>query len=106
MKKFLIIIALCSFCLSGCGNNNNLVNNQEENNNYTASRITVTDNLNNSMNTINTVDINNINTETEISSFSTKIYTPNDEARQTNIKITCSKLDGTVVKSRRNFFIL
>ena len=44
--------------------------------------------------------------ETDISSFSTKIYTPNDESRQTNISLTCSKLNGTVVKSRRNIFFL
>ena len=105
MKKFLIIILLCSFCLSGCGNDNSTVN-QNKNNNYTSSRTTATDNNFNNSET-NNIDINNsidiINTETELSLFSTKIYTPNDEARQNNIRITCSKLDGTIVKSGEAF---
>ncbi len=100
MKKFLIILLILCFSLTGCGKNNT-TNNQEENNNYTASRITTTNNINNN------IEIkNNVNTETEIASFSTKIYTPNDSARQNNIKITCSELNETIVKSRRNFFIL
>lgn len=100
MKKFLIILLILCFSLTGCGKNNT-TNNQEENNNYTASRITTTNNINNN------IEIkNNVNTETEIASFSTKIYTPNDLARQNNIKITCSELNETIVKSRRNFFIL
>jgi len=107
MKKFLIVILFFSFCLSGCNNNETPVNNQSENN-YTASRTTATDNtsdtnITSNIETNNTV-INDItstnNTETEISSFSTKIYTPDDEARQNNIRITCLKLDGTVVKAR------
>lgn len=100
MKKFLIILLILCFSLTGCGKNDT-TNNQEENNNYTASRITTTNNINNN------IEIkDNVNTETEIASFSTKIYTPNDSARQNNIKITCSELNETIVKSRRNFFIL
>lgn len=112
MKKVLIILMFLSLFLSGCGNNNSSEN-QELNNNYTASRITATNdnntNTNSNMESNNTA-INNVesidNTETEIASFSTKIYTPNDSARQTNIKLTCSELNETIVKSRRNFFVL
>lgn len=106
MKKLLIILMFLSFSLTGCGNNNSLEK-QEQNNDYTASRTTTIDNNvnhNNSENSntsINNIEsFDNVNTETELSSFSTKIYTPDDEARQTNIRITCSKLNGTVVKSR------
>lgn len=120
MKKFLIILLFLCFSLTGCGNNDNLVDNQDQNNNYSASRITATDNTTNNNNNTNTnsniesnnisinniESIDNINTETELSSFTTKIYTPDDESRQKNIRITCSKLNGTVVKSRRNFFFL
>ena len=41
-------------------------------------------------------------TETEISSFSTKIYTKED-SRQNNLSITCSILDGKIVKSGETF---
>lgn len=103
MKYFLIILLFFCFSLTGCSDNS--ISKQEQNNNYSASRITTSDNTT----TVNNTDTNleatnenvdNVNTEIELSSFSTKIYTPNDEARQNNIRITCSKLDGTIVKSR------
>ena len=97
MKVFLTILILLCFCLTGCGNNTSL-NNQESSSNYTTSRITTIDNKNNTIN--NTEIKDHISSETEIASFSTKIYTPNDEARQNNIRITSSKLNGCIVKSR------
>lgn len=112
MKKFLILVIAASFCLSGCGNNNDNPSNNTENNsyNYTASRTSSSGNINNdNTNSTDNTEVNNNqnkNTETELSSFSTKIYTPNDKARQNNIRITCSTLNGTVVKSRRNIFFL
>lgn len=42
------------------------------------------------------------NTEEVISTFSTKIYNT-ESARQNNINITCSTLDGTVVKNGETF---
>ena len=104
MKKFLIILLFISFSLSGC--NNNSPNTQESNNSYNISRIntTHTTNINNSEENNNSLNnsksLDTTNSETEISSFSTKIYTPNDENRQSNIRITCSKLNQTIVKSR------
>ena len=95
MKKFLIVILFFSFCLSGC--NNPPMNNQTESD-YTISRTTTT-NIEANTSVSNTIN----NNETELSSFSTKIYTPDDEARQNNIRITCSRLDGTVVKSGEIF---
>lgn len=41
-------------------------------------------------------------TETQIATFSTKIYSQ-DLARQTNIKITCNTLNGTIVKNGETF---
>lgn len=96
MKIFLVIIILFSVCLSGCNNNN--------------SNITESNTSNSNNNDVNTNTSenysDNANVETEISSFSTKIYTPNDDARQNNLKITCSTLNGTIVGSRRNLFFL
>ena len=40
--------------------------------------------------------------EEEISSFSTKIYTK-DSARQNNVSITCSSLNGTIIKNGTTF---
>ena len=107
MKKFLILIITLSFCLSGCGSpDKNMNETENQNNNYTAYRTVTLDN-NNDNNTNNYYSNDNTNnTESEISSFSTKVYTPNDSARQNNIQITCSKLNETIVKSRRNFFFL
>lgn len=104
MKNFLIILLFVSFSLTGC--NNDLSNTQEQNNSYSTSRINTNDTSNinnfetNNIPSNNSNSLDNANIETEIASFSTKIYTPNDEARQNNIRITCSKLNGTVVKSR------
>ena len=104
MKKIIPIILILLFILiilTGCNNSNNII---KENSKYNTSR---TSSLNN--NSINDNTTNNTNTEnqeTYLSSFSTKIYTPNDEARQNNIRLTCSKLNNTIIKSRRNFFFL
>jgi len=95
MKKniwlvFLVLFYLFSF--SGCNNiNENTTINKE---------------LNSIKSNISSISNNSDTPETELSSFSTKIYTPNDKSRQKNIKLTCSKLNDTIVKSRRNFFIL
>ena len=108
MKKFLVIIFILSFCLVGCSNNNdnNLQNTEGENTNYNASKTAATNEINNQNNITITESEVKESVETEISSFSTKIYTPNDKARQNNITLTCSKLNETIVKSRRNFFFL
>ena len=91
MKKFLIIIITISFCLSGC-NNNNSQNTQTEttSDNYNVSRTT----------TVN--EKNSPNSETDIASFSTKIYIK-DSGRQHNISLTTSKLNGTIVKPGETF---
>ncbi len=110
MKKIFIALIALSFCLSGCGNN--YETNTEENS-YSSERTIAmdsnnTDNNNNNNNDANTDsnttnNSNNEKAETELSSFSTKIYTPNDSGRQNNIRLTCSELNGTVVKSGETF---
>ncbi len=114
MKKVLVMIIGLAIFLSGCGNNDETINEQSYNNNessYDTERTIsikndVSENNVDENNINNNIDENNANSETEISSFSTKIYTPNDSARQHNIQLTCSELNETVVKSRRNIFIL
>lgn len=91
MKRLLIILITISFCLSGC-NNNESQNIQTENtsDNYNASRTT-------------TVNEENLpDSETDIASFSTKIYIK-DSDRQHNIGLTTSKLNGTIVQPGETF---
>lgn len=95
MKKLLIIIIGICFCLSGCNsnqNNNTSENVQEENSsyNYNTSRTTATD------------EEPSTSSETDIATFSTKIYIK-DSGRQHNISLTTSKLNGTVVKPGETF---
>lgn len=107
MKKTFLISCILLFSLVGCSNNNNeetnLITTKENSSyNYTATRTIKPEENTSSENEIKP----ETNQETDLSSFSTKIYTPNDTARQNNISLTCSKLNGTIVKSRRNFFFL
>ena len=102
MKKFFIaLIALSLFCLSGCGNNNET--RLQEENSYSSERTITMENTNIDNSTDDNNDSKNNNTETELSSISTKIYTPNDSGRQNNIRLTCSKLNGTIVKAGETF---
>ena len=99
MKAFIPFSIILLIFLTGC---NNKVSENNENSSYHVSRASVIDNISN--NTSNDISNNsNTNIETELSSFSTKIYTPNDEARQNNIRITCSKLNGVVIKAGETF---
>ncbi len=94
----------------------------QSNNNYSTSRISANVNNSgssnlNSLNNSNTTSINENNTstsdntqgennqiptETKISSFSTPIVDDNKN-RVNNIKITCSRINGTIVKSNDEF---
>lgn len=101
MKKvlfFLFIILSLSFALTGCGNNSS--NSENTQNSYSAERTATLDNHIDNNSIENNEDLNQ---ETEIASFSTKVYTPNDKARQNNIQITCSRLNETIVKSGETF---
>ena len=70
---------------------NNIIN---ENSNSSTS--------NNTSNPSNTSSQNTVSKETEISTFSTTLYSKDSE-RQHNIQLTCSSLNGTIVKSGETF---
>lgn len=97
---FIIIIFLTA-CKDNKESNNDVKNNAGENisYDYTISNIASNSESN------NTTEVNRgeTNSETDLSSFSTKIYTPNDSGRQNNITLSCSKINGTIVKSGETF---
>lgn len=70
---------------------NNIIN---ENSNSSTS--------NNTSNPSNTSSQNTVSKETEISTFSTTLYSKDSE-RQHNIQLTCSSLNGTIVKIGETF---
>ena len=82
--------------------NNNIVSNSQINNTENFGHNSLIENKANGENEQN--NIQNIEPKKDelISSFSTKIYTKESE-RQNNISITCSKLNGTVVKNGSTF---
>lgn len=96
----LFFISFIMIILSGCESNSKIEyphynsNNSDEDNN---------DNNNFSLKNNNSNSNNIQNNEEKLSKFSTKIYTPNDKGRQHNIKLTCSKLNGTIIKSGETF---
>lgn len=105
MKKFLIwtlvlitiIVGVFFFYFNNIKKENTAQ--QNTNNTTTITRTSESQNLNTTnTNTTNTTS----NTEVEISSFSTKIYTK-DDSRQNNLSITCSTLNGKIVKSGETF---
>lgn len=87
--KILFTLFFCIITLFGC-NDTNIENNNYEKNNSGTSNVS-----------INRVSIN-VNPEEELSSFSTKIYIK-EENRQQNVSLTCSKLNGCIVKSGETF---
>lgn len=94
MKKSLLIfvfIFLC-FILVGCSSNNTVNNINNSNHN----------NLNIQNSTYNTEKLSVEPREKTLSSFSTKIL-DKDTNRQTNISITCSVLNATIVKPGETF---
>ena len=82
--------------------NNNIVSNSQINNTENFEQNSLMENKANEENEQN--NIQNIKPKKDelISSFSTKIYIKESE-RQNNISITCSKLNGTVVKNGGTF---
>ncbi len=79
--------------------NNNIVSNSQINNTENFEQNSLMENKANEQNNIQNIEPKK---DELISSFSTKIYTKESE-RQNNISITCSKLNGTVVKNGGTF---
>ena len=125
-NKNWIILIVVIVILIGCAvffffkNNSTSDENNQENNSYEANRTSATSNTNedtNSNENKNPASVNTINTtppstpqpsappqpkEEQIASFTTKIYNK-DTARQTNIELTCSSLNGVIVKNGTTF---
>ena len=97
---FLIIITT----LYGCQNDSNNNDSDNENSaNINSTNETNTSLENNSIN-LNTNILNNEVKKEEISSFSTKLLKDySDKDRDSNIKLACSTLDGTIVNSKETF---
>ena len=83
--------------------------NSKHNSNYSAEK----NDLDNSSKVSSNYNTNNISTEIpktpieiELSVYSTVIENQKDSNRQGNISITCSVLNNSIVKARRNFFFL
>lgn len=87
MKYFILTLVLL-FTLTGCNDSEPT----QENSDYNAEK-TSSQTENNSVE--NTPPL----VEEEIASFSTTIYTKT-ESRQTNVKLACQELSGTIVNSR------
>lgn len=123
----LILLILCigAFLFLKNGSFNKTTSKEENNTNqYTAEKASTSEsekneNSNNTQSNSNTSDPSNSNTstnttntqeqpstpqhtETQIATFSTKIYTK-DEARQNNMQITASRLNGKIIKNGETF---
>lgn len=94
MKNFLLILSLTFLCfvLAGCSSDNTIINNS----------VNETTNYSNSNLVYETEQLSAEPKEVNIASFSTNIL-DKDPNRQTNIDITCSTLNGTLVKSGETF---
>lgn len=81
----------------------NISNNINENvtNNTTSSENNTSNSTNSTEQESNNETVSSAK-ETEIASFSTKIYTK-DSSRQNNVSITCSKLNDTIVENGKTF---
>lgn len=117
MKKTAIVLVLIAIVGTGIGvwmyiqnNNENKNSNKNNETNYQAERSSANTNQKNS-NKDNTNINNNISTEnkiivprteTEISSFSTKVYNK-DEERQNNMSITCQALNTKEIQPGETF---
>ena len=114
-KKSIVLIVILVLAIIGAGVFFYFRYNNSNNSNYEASKTSTNSNQNTNENSNQTENSENsgANTnvveekpkqpvETQISTFSTKIYTK-DSARQNNLQITCSTLNNTTVKAGDTF---
>ena len=109
MVKIISFLLLTMLFLTGCSNSENNSTTNEQESNQTVNRTATDTNITNTSfpevakeNIVQNQTPVQTNSETELSSFTTKIYTK-DEERQNNLRITCSTLNGTVVASGETF---
>lgn len=79
--------------------------NSKQHSDYSAEKSNSVNFTNSTTNNISTT-IPKTPVENELSIYSTIIKNQRDSNRQGNISITCSALNNTIVKPRRNFFFL
>lgn len=114
-KKSIVLIVILVLAIIGAGVFFYFRYNNSNNSNYEASKTSTNSNentnisSNKSENTENSKNNSNViaekpkqAVETQISTFSTKIYTK-DSSRQNNLQITCSTLNNTTVKAGDTF---
>jgi len=98
--KLFLIGSVLIILLTGCNDENN---NQNDNVGAEKMQANATDDLNQTQKNVVEIKKNATqNDEITISEFSTKIYNK-EEARQTNVRITCGKLNGSIVKKGDTF---
>ena len=109
-KKSIVLIVILVLAIIGAGVFFYLRYTNSNNSNYETSKTSTDSNQNTSEN-LNQTENSEANmvkekpkqpVETQISTFSTKIYTK-DSARQNNLQITCSTLNNTTVKAGDTF---
>ena len=112
-KKSIVLIVILVLAIIGAGVFFYFRYNNSNNSNYEASKTSTNSNQNTNENSNQTENSENSEAnvveekpkqpvETQISTFSTKIYTK-DSARQNNLQITCSTLNNTTVKAGDTF---
>lgn len=99
-----IFLFLLLFILTGCSNENN--NSTPQNTSSSASRTSTNTNLDNEENRVENLlknpDTSTPPTEAEVASYST-IIKDKSSGRLTNIQITCSTLNGTIIEPGETF---
>ena len=112
-KKSIVLIVILVLAIIGAGVFFYFRYNNTNNSNYEASKTSTNSNQNTNESSNQTENSENSEAnvveekpkqpvETQISTFSTKIYTK-DSARQNNLQITCSTLNNTTVKAGDTF---
>ena len=86
--KYIILTFLLLFTLTGCS-----ISEQQNTENYDAKKVSSENHTSYE------------HKEQELASFTTTIYTKTD-ARQTNVKLACQELSGTIVEPRKYLFFL
>jgi len=95
--KFLFILSIILFSLTGCGNSKNNIENSQENINSVGQKLPVQN-----ISITRTATDKNTEHEAEIGHYSSPI-TLKEEGRQQNISISCGVLNGTVVPPGETF---
>lgn len=107
-KKSIVLIVILVLAIIGAGVFFYFRYNNSNSSNYEASKTSTNQNTNENSSQTENSGANVVEekpkqpVETQISTFSTKIYTK-DSARQNNLQITCSTLNNTTVKAGDTF---